>query len=106
MVYFVYSLESPHRGDSTENTQYTFFKENRKDISTLPPALAPRYTHTSSNYSCLEHIFVVLKVFEPLKFDRTAIIVSACGFNKFTFCLFNFYHFSYYGAFVKFPVGD
>ena len=24
MVYFVYALESPHRGDSNENKQYIF----------------------------------------------------------------------------------
>ena len=42
--------------------------ENRKDIPIMPPDLALRLTHISSNYHCLEHIFMVPKVFEPLKF--------------------------------------
>ena len=38
MAYYVYSLESPRRGDSNENTQYTImFKENLKDIRIMPP---------------------------------------------------------------------
>ena len=35
MVYYVLSLELPHRGDSNENTQYTFSqyeKENRSKL--------------------------------------------------------------------------
>ena len=55
---------------------YLHVKENRKHISTLPPALALGLTLTSSNCPCLEHTFIVPKVFEPLKFycirtDRT-----------------------------------
>ena len=36
MVYCVFSLESPHRGDSNEFTQYTIFnikKENHPKLS-------------------------------------------------------------------------
>ena len=42
MVYCVYSLESPHRGDSNENTQHTYLhvKENGKYIPIMPPDLA------------------------------------------------------------------
>ena len=41
MVYCMYSLESPHWGDSNENTQQPFsVKENRKDITIMPPDLA------------------------------------------------------------------
>ena len=29
-VYFVFSLESPYRGDSNENTQYTIFNIKKK----------------------------------------------------------------------------
>ena len=39
-MYFVYSFESPHRGDSNENTIYLHVEENRKDIPILPPDLA------------------------------------------------------------------
>ena len=68
MVYCVFSLESPHWGDSNENTQHTFMSiENQKG----PPDLALLSTLTGSNYPCLELIFMVPKVFEPLKFDCT-----------------------------------
>ena len=35
----------------------------------MPPDLALLSTLTGSNYPCLELIFMVPKVFEPLKFD-------------------------------------
>ena len=35
----------------------------------MPPVLALLSTLTGSNYPCLELIFMVPKVFEPLKFD-------------------------------------
>ena len=67
------------------NTQYTFilpsiylhFKESRKDITILPPDLALLSTLIGSNFPCLELIFMVPKVFEPLKFDCTCNL----GFN-------------------------
>ena len=43
-------------------------KENRKYISIMPLDLALLLTLVSSNFSCLEHIFMAPKVFEPLKF--------------------------------------
>ena len=41
------------------------FIENRKDTPILPSDLALWLTLISSNYPCLEHIFIVPKVFEP-----------------------------------------
>ena len=35
----------------------------------MSPGLALSSTLIGSNYPCLEHIFMVPKVFEPLKFD-------------------------------------
>ena len=35
----------------------------------MPPDLALLSTLTGSNYPCLELVFIVPKVFEPLKFD-------------------------------------
>ena len=53
-------------------TQMDFHvKENRKDIHTMPPDLALCLTFNSSNYPCLELIFMVPKVLEPLKFYCT-----------------------------------
>ena len=72
MVYGVHSLESPRWGDSNENTQYTcMLKKIENDIPITPSDLALWLTLSSSNYPCLEHNFVVPKVFEPLKFDCT-----------------------------------
>ena len=69
MVYCVYSLESSHRGDSNENTQYTFMLLKIKEIVIKPPDLGLLSTLISLNYPCLELIFMVPKVFEPFKSD-------------------------------------
>ena len=69
MVYYVYSLESPHRGDSNEYTQYTFMLQKIKEILIKLPVLALLSTLIGSNYPFLELIFMVPEVFEPLKFD-------------------------------------
>ena len=68
-VYCVSSLESPHRGDFDENTQYTFMLQKIKEILIKLPGLALLSTLIGSNYPCLELIFMVPEVFEPLKFD-------------------------------------
>ena len=69
MVYCVYPLESPRWGDSNENTKtYLHVEENGKDIAVIPAHLALWLTLISSNYPCLEHIFMGPKLFEPLKF--------------------------------------
>ena len=39
-VYCVFSLESPHRGDSNEYTQYTIFNMNKKDTINYPKSAA------------------------------------------------------------------
>ena len=68
IVCCVYSLESPHWVHST----YHCCIEDQKDfpkLSPLFPDLAPWLTLSGSNYPCLEQIFTVLKMFEPLKFD-------------------------------------
>ena len=65
----MYSLESPRWGDSNENTQHTFML--KEDIPFMSPDLALLATLIGSNYPCLKLIFMVPKVFEPLKFDCT-----------------------------------
>ena len=54
-----------------EHTTYLHIKESRKYIAIKPPDLALWLTVISSNYLCLEHIFMVPKLFEPLKFHCT-----------------------------------
>ena len=41
----------------------------------MPPDLALSSTLIGSNYPCLEHIFMVRKVFEPLKFDCRCLLI-------------------------------
>ena len=53
-----------------------------KEILIMPPDLALLSTLIGSNYPCLELIFMVPKVFEPLKFD--------CSSHKIK-CLNRFY---------------
>ena len=53
---------------STHNTTYLHVKENGKDIPIMPPDLALISTLIGLNYPYLELIFMVPKVFEPLKF--------------------------------------
>ena len=63
----MYTLESPRWGDSKENTLNMFML--KKFYPIMPPYLALLLTLISSNYPCLKLIFIVPKVFEPLKFD-------------------------------------
>ena len=70
-VYCVFSLESPQWGDFNENTQHTFMLQKIKEILIKPPDLALSSTLIGSNYPCFKLIFMVSKVFEPLKFDCT-----------------------------------
>ena len=69
----MYSLELPHRGDSNEYTQHTIILLKIENISInyrhLLPDLVPWLNLIGSNYPSLEQISMVLKMFEPLKFD-------------------------------------
>ena len=52
-----------------EHTIYLHVEENREDTPIMSPDLELLSTLIGSNYPCLELIFMVSKVFEPLKFD-------------------------------------
>ena len=60
-------------GDSNEYTQHTIIVKEIKKKSLnyryLLSGLAPWLTLSGSNYPCLEQFSMVLKMFEPLKFD-------------------------------------
>ena len=70
---WVYSLESPHRGDSNEYTQHTIIVLKIENISlnyrSLFPELVPWLNLSNSNYPCLERISMAQKMFELLRFD-------------------------------------
>ena len=66
IVCCVYSLESPHRGDSNEYTQHTIILLKIENISInyrhLLPDLAPWLNLICSNYTSLEQISMVQKI--------------------------------------------
>ena len=48
-------------------------KKTKRKFAIMPPDLALLLTLISSDYPCLEHIFMVPKVFEALKFGCTVM---------------------------------
>ena len=72
-------------------------KERRKYIPILPSDLALWLTLISSNYPCLEHIFMVQKVFKPLKFYCICKNITIFSYMR-SFCsakLLTFFHTKY-----------
>ena len=57
----------------------------------MPPDLVLSSTLIGSNYPCLELIFMVPKVFEPLKFD----CIWSVNKKSYQFCLDTFHLLSY-----------
>ena len=47
----VFSLESPHRGDSNEYTQYTIFQYKKKIILNYPKSAAMGFFHRDERAS-------------------------------------------------------
>ena len=85
IVCCVYTLESPHRGDSNEYTQHTIIVLKIEIISLnyryLLPNLVPWLTLSGSNYPCLERISMVPKTFEPFRFDCTLHQMILCRWS-------------------------
>ena len=52
----------------------------------MSPDLAISPTLIGSNYPCLELIFMIQKVFEPLKFDCTNLLKIDVNESKTIFC--------------------
>ena len=69
----MYTLESPHRGDSNEYTQHTIIVYKIKKISLnyhhLLSDLEPWLTLSGSNYPYLERVSMIRKMFQPLRLD-------------------------------------
>ena len=62
----MFSLESPHRGDSNENRQYIIFNIKRKITLNYPQSAAMGFFPSDSSTSSKQ-----ASVFEPLKFYCT-----------------------------------
>ena len=61
----VFSLESPHRGDSNKNTQYTIFNMNKKNTLNYPKAAAMGIFPADSKNEFETAVVNEPSVFEP-----------------------------------------
>ena len=73
----MFLLESPHRGDSNEYTQYTVFNIIKEDQPKLPPFLQPRDFPLGLKNEFKTAVVNEPSVFEPLKFYCIYHIYSA-----------------------------
>ena len=64
----VFSLESPHQGDSNENTQYTIFNINKKITLNYPKSGAMGFFSKGHNEKFETAVVNEPSVFKPLKF--------------------------------------
>ena len=67
-VYCVFSLESPHRGDSNENTKYTIFNIKKEKYPKLSQICSYRIFFKGLKNEFETAVVNELSVFEPLKF--------------------------------------
>ena len=64
----VFTLESPHRGDSNEYTQYTIFSMNMKNCLNYPKSAAMGFFSKGHKNEFETAMVNEPSVFEPLKF--------------------------------------
>ena len=64
----MFSLESPHRGDSNEYTQYTIYNMNKKNTLNYPKSAAMGLFSKGLKNEFEIAVVNELSVFDPLKF--------------------------------------
>ena len=64
----MFALESPHRGDSNENTQYTIFNMKKKNTLNYPKSAAKGFFSKGLRNEFETAVVNEPSVFEPLKF--------------------------------------
>ena len=64
----VFSLESPHRGDSNEYTQFTIFNVNKKNTINYPKSAVTGFFSKGLKNELETAVLNEPSVFEPLKF--------------------------------------
>ena len=67
----MFSLESPHRGDSNEYTQYIIFNMKRKITLNYPKSAAMGFFFKGLKNEFETAVVIETSVFEPLKFYYT-----------------------------------
>ena len=70
-VYCVFSLESPHRGDSNEYAHYTVFNMNKKNTLNYPKSAAMGFCSKGLKNEFEAAVVNEPSVFEPSKFYCT-----------------------------------
>ena len=70
----LFSLESPHRGDSDEYTQYTIFNMNKINTLNDPKSAAMGFFSKGLKNEFETAVVNEPSVFEPLKFCCTFIL--------------------------------
>ena len=70
----MFSLESPHRGDSNEYTQYTIFNIKKKIPLNYPNSAVMGFCFKGLKSKFETAMVNEPSVFEPLKFYRIALI--------------------------------
>ena len=70
-VCYVFSSESPHRGDSNEYTQYTIFNLNKKNTLNYPNPAAMEFFSKGLKNEFETAVVNEPSVFEPSKFYCT-----------------------------------
>ena len=68
----MFALESPHRGNSTENTQYTIFNMNKKNTLNYPKSAAKGFFSKGLRNEFETAMVNEQSVFELLKFNCTS----------------------------------
>ena len=76
----VFSIESPHRGDSNENTQYTVFSITQKNHSKLSQVCSYEIFYKGLKNEFETAVVNESSVFEPLKFYCIWIVTSTISF--------------------------
>ena len=74
----MFSLESPHRGDSNEYTQYTVLNIKKKITQNYPKSAATGFCSKGLKNEFETAIVNEPSVFEPLKFN--CIVINFCLF--------------------------
>ena len=70
----MFSLESPHRGDSNEYTQYTIFNMNKENTINYPKSAATFFFSKGLENEFETAVVNEPSVFDPLKFYCTTVI--------------------------------
>ena len=77
----MFSLESPHRGDSNEYKQYTIFNMNKKNTLNYPYSAATGFFSHGLKNEFERAVVNEPSVFEPLKFYCNTNVLKTHIYN-------------------------